>query len=227
MKGREFKDLVFEQFARIAYCFAAPKRLEIIDILAQGERDVESLAREGAMTIANASRHLQILKTARLVASRREGVRIIYKLTDFDVFDCWKNLQLITEKRVAEIRETNRMFLEERQSMESISAKELWDRIQNNDVVVLDVRPVYEYDQAHIPNSLSIPLAQLKNKLADLPKNVDVVAYCRGPYCVLSPEAVAILKNAGIVATRLKEGLPEWKQIGLPVEETKNKRYVS
>jgi rhodanese-related sulfurtransferase len=227
MKGREFKDTVFEQFARIAYCFAAPKRLEIIDILAQGERDVESLANEGAMTVANASRHLQILKTARMVASRREGVRIFYKLTGHDVFNCWKSLQTIAEKRVAEIKEISYLFLQERQSMESISAQELWERIQNNDVVVLDVRPVREFEQSHIPHSLSVPLSQLKNKLHELPKDIDVVAYCRGPYCILSPEAVAILKKAGINAIRLKEGMPEWKQIGLPVEKTEIKQYAS
>ena len=219
MKGRHFKDVVFEQFARIAYAFAAPKRLEIIDILAQGERDVDSLAREGAMTVANASRHLQILKAARLVENRREGVRIFYKLTDDDVFDCWKNLQSIAEKRVAEIREINRLFMQERDSMETIPAAELWQRIQNHDVVVLDVRPESEYAQSHIPHSLSLPLKQLKEKLNELPKNVDMVAYCRGPYCVLSPEAVSILKEAGVNAIRLAEGLPEWKRAGLPVEQ--------
>ena len=219
MKGREFKDVVFEQFARIAHAFAAPKRLEIIDILAQGERDVDSLAHEGAMTVANASRHLQILKAARLVENRREGVRIFYKLTNDDVFDCWKNLQSIAEKRVAEIREINRLFMEERDSMETISAAELWQRIQNNTVVVLDVRPAYEYEQSHIPKSISMPIAQLKDKISELSRDTEVVAYCRGPYCVLSPEAIAILKKAGIKAIRLEEGLPEWKRAGLPVEQ--------
>lgn len=227
MNGREYKDIVFGQFAKTAQCFAAPKRLEIIDILAQGERDVESLAREGSMAIANASRHLQILKSSRIVNSRREGTRIYYKLTNKDIFRCWNNLQSITEKRQAEIRETTRMFLEERKSMETISATELWDRIQNNDVLVLDVRPSDEYDQAHIPHSLSIPLSKLKDNLAELPKDVDVVAYCRGPYCVLSPEAVAILKKVGIDAIRLKEGMPEWKEIGLPIEKTKIEEYAS
>ncbi len=219
MKGREFKNVVFEQFARIAHAFAAPKRLEIIDILAQGERDVDSLAHEGAMTVANASRHLQILKAARLVENRREGVRIFYKLTNDDVFDCWKNLQSIAEKRVAEIREINRLFMEERDSMETISAAELWQRIQNNNVVVLDVRPAYEYEQSHIPKSISMPIAQLKDKISELSSDTEVVAYCRGPYCVLSPEAIAILKKAGIKAIRLEEGLPEWKRAGLPVEQ--------
>jgi rhodanese-related sulfurtransferase/predicted transcriptional regulator len=218
MKGREFKDVIFEQFARIAYAFAAPKRLEIIDILAQGERDVDSLAREGGMNVANASRHLQILKVARLVENRREGVRIFYKLTDDDVFDCWKNLQAIAEKRVSEIHEISNLFMQERDSMESISATQLWQRIQNDDVIVLDVRPESEYSQSHIPRALSIPLIQLKEKINELPKDIDVVAYCRGPYCVLSPEAVAMLKKSGIKAIRLEEGLPEWRQAGLPVE---------
>ena len=218
MNGREYKDAVFEKFAQIALAFAAPKRLEIIDILVQGERDVDSLAREGAMTMANASRHLQVLKSARLVKSRREGVRIFYQLSDDDVFDCWKNLQIISEKRVAEIREINKQFHQERNSMETISAEELWKRINDNDVIVLDLRPEVEYKYSHIPNSLSIPLVQLKDKLSELPKDVDIVAYCRGPYCVLSPEAVAFLKKEGYNAIRMEEGLPEWKQAGLPIE---------
>jgi rhodanese-related sulfurtransferase len=219
MNGREYKDAVFEQFAQVALAFAAPKRLEIIDILAQSERDVDSLAREGSMTMANTSRHLQVLKAARLVKSRREGVRIFYQLSDDDVFECWKNLQIISEKRVAEIRETSELFHQERNSMETISAEELWKRINNDDVIVLDLRPEIEYKHSHVPNSLSIPLAQLKDKLSGLPKNVDIVAYCRGPYCVLSPEAVALLKKEGYNAIRMEEGIPEWKQAGLPVEE--------
>ncbi len=218
MKGREYKDVVFENFARVALAFAAPKRLEIIDILAQGERDVESLSREAAMTIANTSRHLQVLKSSRLVKSRREGVRIFYTLTDDDVFLCWKNLQVMSEKRVSEINEVNRLFHEERNSMETIAASELWKRIQNDNVIVLDLRPEVEYNHSHIPTSLSIPLKQLKEKLNELPKDLDIVAYCRGKYCVLSPEAVAILKEKGFQAIRMEEGLQEWKKAGLPVE---------
>lgn len=220
MNGREFKDIVFEQFARIAYPFAAPKRLEIIDILAQGERDVESLAREGAMTVANASRHLQILKTARLVASRREGVRIFYKLTDDDVFNCWKNLQTIAEKRIAEIREISRLFFEERDALESITSDELWQKMHSGEVIVIDVRPKHEYDQSHLPGSISLPLAELDSRLAELPINTEIIAYCRGPYCVLSPEAVSKLKKAGFRAKRLKDGIPEWKLAGLPTEKS-------
>src|SRR3972149_1434656 len=145
MTGREFKDAVFDQFARIAYAFASPKRLEMIDVLAQGERDVDSLARQVGMTIANTSRHLQVLKTARLIQSRREGVRIFYRLADDDVFQCWKNLQSLAENRIAEIREVTKLFFDERDKMEPINRDELWNRIRNHDVTVIDVRPPEEY----------------------------------------------------------------------------------
>ena len=218
MKGREFKDLIFEQFARIANAFASPKRLEIIDILAQGERDVESLAKYTNMTVANTSRHLQILKNARLVEVRRVGVRIYYRLADEDVVKCWIGLQSLAEKRTAEIREIARMFFESRDTMEPISKEELVKRLQKKEVVVIDVRPSEEYKSAHIPGAISVPLSELKNKLDEIPRDREVVAYCRGPYCVLSAEAMSILKKAGIKAVRLKEGLPEWKEAGLPVE---------
>ena len=218
MQSREFKDLIFEQFAKIAQAFSAPKRLEIIDILAQGERDVDSLSRQVSMTIANTSRHLQILKQARLVESRREGVRIFYRLADEDVVQCWMNLQSLAEKRSSEIREVTRMFFEERDTMEPITKNELLNLIQNNEVTVLDVRPAVEYKNEHISGALSIPLSELNKRINEIPKNKNVIAYCRGTYCVLSAEAMFILKSAGIKAIRLKDGFPEWKQAGLPVE---------
>ena len=218
MQGREFKDLIFEQFAKVAQAFSAPKRLEIIDILAQGERDVDSLSRQVSMTIANTSRHLQILKQARLAESRREGVRIIYRLADDDVVQCWMNLQLLAEKRSSEIREVTRMFFEERDTMEPITKNELLNLIQNNEVIVLDVRPAVEYKTEHISGALSIPLSELNKRINEIPKSRNVIAYCRGKYCVLSAEAMSILKSAGIKAIRLKDGFPEWKQAGLPVE---------
>jgi len=218
MKSREFKNLIYEQFAKMAQAFAAPKRLEIIDVLAQGERDVDSLSQQVAMTIANTSRHLQILKQTRLVENRREGVRIIYRLADGDVLRCWMNLQLLAEKRSSEIRETARLFFEERDTLEPISCEELLTRTKNEDVIVLDVRPVEEYRNGHIPGAVSIPLSELKNRLAEIPPDSGVIAYCRGPYCVLSVEAMAILRNAGFQAVRLKEGFPEWKEAGLAVD---------
>lgn len=220
MNGREFKDLVFEQFAKIAQAFSAPKRLEIIDVLAQGERDVDSLSQQVAMTVANTSRHLQILKQARLVESHREGVRIIYRLADDDVLRCWMSLQSLAENRSSEIRETARLFFERRDTLEPITREELLTRTKNEDVIILDVRPAVEYQNGHIPGAVSIPLAELKNRLTEIPPANGVVAYCRGPYCVLSAEAMAILRNAGFQAVRLKEGFPEWKEAGLPVEQS-------
>lgn len=218
MTGRQFKDLVFEQFAKIGHAFSSPKRLEIVDILAQGERDVDSLARHVNMTVANTSRHLQVLKNARLVEPRREGVKIFYRLADHEVLRCYNQIQALAEKRSSEIREIARMFFEERDGMEPVTIEELRQRIQNDDVIVLDVRPPEEYKQGHISGALSIPLSELKERLKDLPPDREVVAYCRGQYCVLSAEAMQILREAGLRAVRLQEGLPEWKLAGLPVE---------
>ena len=218
MKSREFKDLIFEQFANIATAFASPKRLEIIDNLLQGEKDVATLSKQISASIANTSRHLQILKNSRLVNNRREGKRIYYRIADDRVFNCWKGLQLLAESRVAEIREVLKNFLEERKAMKTISKDELWSRVQSNDVVVIDVRPLEEFISGHIPGAISIPLAELKDRLNEIPNDKEIVAYCRGPYCVLSPEAIKILKNEGYEALRLEESLPEWKHAGLPVE---------
>jgi rhodanese-related sulfurtransferase len=219
VNGREFKDLIYEQFGRMANAFSSPKRLEIVDLLAQGERDVESLSKLTSMTMANTSRHLQILKAARLVDVRREGVRIFYRLADAQVLQCWMGLQSLAEKRTAEVREIARLFFEERDAMEAISIDELWNRTQNNDVVVLDVRPSEEYKNGHIAGAISIPLSELKNRLDEVPLDHDVVAYCRGPYCVLSAEAVTILRDAGLEVVRLRDGFHEWRLAGLPVEQ--------
>jgi rhodanese-related sulfurtransferase len=217
MKACEFKDLTYQQFANTATAFSSPKRLEIIDLLAQSEKDVETLSRQISATFANTSRHLQILKNARLVDSRRDGVRIYYRLSDEKVYNCWKGLQSLAENRVAEIREIVRDFLDERNAMNAISKEELWSRIKLNDVIVLDVRPEKEYSSGHIPGAISIPLSELRERLNEIPNDREVVAYCRGPYCVLSPEAIKILRDEGYNATRLEEGLPEWKEAGFPV----------
>ncbi|MCH7723439.1 MAG: metalloregulator ArsR/SmtB family transcription factor [Bacteroidetes bacterium] len=217
MKAREFKDLIFQQFANIATAFSSPKRLEIIDILEQGEKDVETLSRQISATFANTSRHLQILKNARLVESRRDGVRMHYRLADEKVFNCWKSLQSLAENRVAEIREVLRDFLAERNAMNAMSKEELWSRIESNDVIVLDVRPEEEFSTGHIPGAISIPLSELRERLNEIPHDREIVAYCRGPYCVLSPEAIKILLDEGYDASRLEEGLPEWREAGLPV----------
>ena len=218
MKAREFKDLIFQQFANTATAFSSSKRLEIIDILGQSEKDVETLSKQISATFANTSRHLQILKNARLVECRREGVRMYYKLSDEKVFNCWKCLQSLAENRVAEIREVVRDFLDERNAINAISKEELWSRIQSNDVIVLDVRPKEEFSSGHIPGAISIPLSELRERLNEIPHDREVIAYCRGPYCVLSPEAIKILHDEGYDALRLEEGLPEWKEAGFLVE---------
>lgn len=218
MKGREFKDLIFQQFSNIATAFSSPKRLEIIDILAQGEKDVETLSKQISAKLANTSRHLQILKNARLVDSRRYGTRIYYKLSDKKVYDCWKGLQSLAESRVLEIREVVKEFLYEKNALDFMSREELKARIKNEDIILLDVRPVDEFNTGHIPGALSVPLSELKDRLNDISIDSKIVAYCRGPYCILSLEAINILKNEGYNAIRLEEGLPEWREAGLLVE---------
>ncbi len=218
MKSREFKDLIFQQFANIATAFSSPKRLEIIDLLIQGEKDVDTLTKQISANFANTSRHLQILKNARLVDTRREGVRIFYRISDDRVFNCWKSLQLLAENHAAELKNVLKEFLEEQTAVKALSKEELLTRLQLNDVIVIDVRPEEEYKNGHIEGSVSIPLVELKDRLDEIPKDREVVAYCRGPYCVLAPEAVSLLKRKGYNAVRLEEGLPEWKAAGLPVE---------
>jgi rhodanese-related sulfurtransferase/DNA-binding transcriptional ArsR family regulator len=220
MTGREFKDIVFEQFARIASAFASAKRLEMIDVLAQGERDVESLAKQVGMTIANTSRHLQIMKGVRLVETRRKGVQIFYRLADEKVYRCWKELQELAESRVAEIREVVRAFYQEQDALETLTREQLWQRMQEQSVTVIDVRPQEEYRQGHLPGALVISLSELKDKLKELPRDREVVAYCRGPYCVLSAEAIKILKAAGIRSVRFKDSVLDWKESGMPVESS-------
>ncbi|MFH1278297.1 MAG: metalloregulator ArsR/SmtB family transcription factor [Candidatus Eisenbacteria bacterium] len=202
----------------MAHAFAAPKRLEIIDILAQGERDVETLAREARATVANTSRHLQILKQARLVGARKEGPRAFYRLADPAVFRCWKHLQGLAESQLPEVRDAIRDYSEDRDRMEPISRDELRRRVRRGEVIVLDVRPPEEFKAGHIRGAVSVPLSEITRRLGEIPTDREVVAYCRGPYCVLSVEAVALLRKAGRRAVRLADGLPEWREAGLAVE---------
>jgi len=218
MRSREFKEAVFEQFAKIGQAFSSPKRLEILDILAQGERDVETLAAEVSITVANTSRHLQVLKNARLVAARKQGVRSLYRLADPIVLRSWKSLQALAESRMPEVNEAVRHYFRLRDGMEPVSREELLSRVQAGEVVVLDVRPRDEYEAGHIAGARSIPLSELEQRLEEIPPDRDIVAYCRGPYCVLAAEALEILRRRGRTAFRLVDGFPEWREAGLPVE---------
>jgi rhodanese-related sulfurtransferase len=215
---REFKDRLFEQFARIGKALASPKRLEILDLLAQGERTVEEVARETAMPVANASQHLQVLKSARLVESRREGLYAYYRLAGEEVFEVWRAVRGLGESCLAEIDWVVETYLKDRDTLEAVGAIDLMELLSDGSVVVLDVRPEEEYRAGHIPGALSVPVDALEAALQTLPKDREIVAYCRGPYCVFSDEAVKLLEARGYRARRLMEGFPEWRAAGLPVE---------
>jgi rhodanese-related sulfurtransferase len=215
---REFKDRLFEQFARIGKALASPKRLEILDLLAQGERTVEEVARETAMPVANASQHLQVLKSARLVESRREGLYAYYRLAGEEVFEVWRAVRGLGESCLAEIDWVVETYLKDRDALEVVGAIDLMELLSDGSVVVLDVRPEEEYRAGHIPGALSVPVDALEAALQTLPKDREIVAYCRGPYCVFSDEAVKLLEARGYRARRLMEGFPEWRAAGLPVE---------
>jgi rhodanese-related sulfurtransferase len=209
----------FSRFAQIAAAFASPKRLEIVDVLAQGERNVETLARETSLSMANTSRHLQILKAANLVGSRKQGLQVFYRLADPVVLGGYRALQALAQARLAEVDRLVRDYFAGTDGFEPVPRKELLRRARSRDVVVLDVRPSEEFDAGHIAGAVSVPLAELRRRLADLPATKKIVAYCRGPYCVLAAEAVRILRQRGFDAVRLADGYPEWRDAGLPVEK--------
>jgi rhodanese-related sulfurtransferase len=215
---RFFKDKLFEQFARVGKALANQHRLELLDLLAQGERTVEDLAREAGMSVANTSRHLQELRAARLVEVRREGLYGYYRLADERVFAAWRAIRDLGEARLAEIDRLVGTYLTDRDSLEAVCAEELLAKMREEGVVVLDVRPKEEYRAGHIPGARSVPVERLEAYLEEIPQDREVVAYCRGPYCVFSDEAVALLRSRGYRARRLREGLPDWRAAGLPVE---------
>ena len=217
-KHREFKDRIFEQFARIGKALSSSKRLEILDLLAQAERTVEEIARETAMPVASASQHLQVLKAARMVDVRREGVYAHYRLADEGVFRVWRAVRDFGEARLAEVDRVVEAYLKDREAMEAMDAAGLVERLDEGNVVVLDVRPEEEYWAGHVPGALSVPVDSLASALQGLPKDKEIVAYCRGPYCVFSDEAVWLLTVRGYRASRLSEGFPEWRAVGYPVE---------
>ena len=217
MRARDFKDAVFDQFARIAAAFASPKRIELIDLLAQGERHVEALAREANLTVANTSQHLQTLKAASLVATRKTGLQVFYRLADPMVLEGYRAVQQLAKARLAEMGRLVNDYFSNADGLEPVESAELLRRARSRDVVVIDVRPPEEYAAGHIAGALSIPLGQLERRLRTLPRNKRIVAYCRGPYCVLAAEAVRRLRARGRKAVRLKDGFPEWRDAGLPV----------
>lgn len=216
---RQFKDQIYEQFARIGKALSSGRRLEVLELLAQAEHTVEELAREAAMSVANCSQHLQVLRAARLVEVRREGLFAKYRLADDHVLRLWLAFREIGEARLTEISRVVDTFLTDRKTLQAISTGELRNRLKEGSVVLLDVRPAPEFEAGHIVGARSIPVAELDRRLQELPKRREIVAYCRGPYCVYADEAVDLLRSRGFKAVRFDRGYPDWKAAGLPVEE--------
>jgi rhodanese-related sulfurtransferase len=220
--ARVWKDGVYEQLARIGKSLASGPRLEILDLLCQGPRTVESVAAEVGQSVANTSHHLQALRRARLVEGERDGTHVVYRLADEDVCTFYRALRRLAESRLLEIRAVTREFLEERGALEPVDLEALITRVRKGEVTILDVRPTEEYDAGHIPGALSVPLGELKRRIRLLPRRREIVAYCRGPYCILAVEAVEVLRRRGFRAIRLEEGVPDWRARGLPVEVAEN-----
>lgn len=214
---RDFKDRLYAEFARIGKSLASPHRLEILEVLAQGERTVESVASETGLSVANASRHLQQLRQAQLVLTRREGLFVHYRLTGPEVIALVLALRHTAEQHLAEVDRVVDDFFGDRDEFEPVTPEELARRMTNGEVVVLDVRPEQEYAAGHIAGAHSVPVSDISARLAELPREKEYVAYCRGPYCVYADEAVAVLRANGLKAQRLTEGYPEWWLSGRPV----------
>jgi rhodanese-related sulfurtransferase len=211
------KTALFEAIAQMGKAFASPVRLELLDLLAQGEKTVEALAEQSSAGIKNASAHLRVLRQARLVQTRRDGTHIYYRLADSDVSRFVRDLQHLGRRQLAEVEQVARQFIDERDELEPVTLAELRKLLRDGDVTVIDVRPRDEYEAGHIPGAVSVPVVELKRRLRELPKRREVIAYCRGPYCVFSLEAVTELRKHGFRARRSEDGLPAWRDAGLPV----------
>jgi len=218
MSSENPKRTLFARFAETAKALGHGRRLEILELLAQGERSVEALAERVGLSIANASQHLRLMHRTGLLASRRDGKRILYRLNDPSVLELTAALHRVAERNVADVREVIRGYFHERDALEPVSRKELSQRLRDGLVTVLDVRPEDEYAAGHVSKAINIPLRELTRRLRQIPKKREVVAYCRGPYCVLAFEAVAILRGRGFKVRRLEDGYPEWKAAGLPTD---------
>jgi DNA-binding transcriptional ArsR family regulator/rhodanese-related sulfurtransferase len=217
MDNRTLKDLLYEQVARVGKALASPKRLEMLEMLAQGEKSVEVVAEAVAVDIKLASAHLKALKEARLVQSRRDGKRMLYRLSGQDVAQLGVTLRQVAEEHLLELRLALQKMMAEPERLAQVGRKELLAQAKRGEVIVIDVRPQDEYDTAHLPHARSMPLAELAHRLAELPRDAQIVAYCRGPFCLMSGEAVALLKKRGFQARKTFDGVSEWQAAGLPV----------
>lgn len=222
MNKRQFKDKVYSELAKITKSMANAHRMEIIELLAQGEFSVEQIAEQTNLSIANASQHLQVLKTAQLVEINRQGNFIFYRLSNDNVFKAWKALRTLGVERITAIEKVVKEFRKSKFDFETVTIDELIQKIESGKVTILDVRPESEYNQGHIAGAISIPIDELAKRLKELPKRGEIIAYCRGPFCVYADDAVSLLSKAGYKAKRLEEGYPDWKLKELPIEVTLN-----
>ncbi len=217
MDKRKTKDLLYEQVARIGKAVSSPKRLELLEILAQGEKTVDALAAEAGIDIKLASAHLKVLKEARLVETQRDGRFIAYRLSGADVGALWVNLRTVAEEHLVELKVAMDQIFAAPEKLDAETRRSLMVMARRGEVVVLDVRPSAEFATGHLPFARSLPLSELKQRLAELPADRDIVAYCRGPFCMMSAEAVALLKEHGYRAQKIADGIPEWQAAGLPL----------
>jgi len=219
MPKSDFKQQLFAEFARVGKALSHANRLELLEFIAQGEQSVEALAKKSGLTTANTSQHLQQLRHAGLVTTRKQGLKVYYRLSGDDVIVLINTLRDVAERHIAEVDRLVSSYLYKKDELEPIHREELLDRVNQGIVTIIDVRPPEEYESGHVAGALNIPVNELETKLDDLPNGQEVVAYCRGPHCVLAFDAVAKLRSKGHDARRLEDGYPEWKQAGLPVEK--------
>lgn len=218
MSSDNFKQDLFAQFARVGKATGNGNRLELMEFIAQGERSVDQLAKVSGLSVANASQHLQQLRQAGLVVSRKQGLQVLYRLSGDDVVKLLDALRDVAERHIAEVDQLVNTYLTVKDELEAVPRETLMERVKEGLITVLDVRPVEEYDAGHVPGAVNVPLTELEQYLKHLSKKQDVVAYCRGPHCVLAFDAVARLREQGYSAQRMEDGFPEWKSAGYPVD---------
>jgi rhodanese-related sulfurtransferase/DNA-binding transcriptional ArsR family regulator len=214
MVRAQVKDQLYDQFSRIGRAISSPARLEILDLLSQGEKTVEQVAEQARLGIKNASAHLRALREARLVDTRKEPPYVHYRLADEDVMRVVRDIQALARARLAEVEQITRLYFDDPLDMEPVDADELLSRLEAGEVTVLDVRPLDEYLAGHVPGAVSVPVEELERRLGEIPRGRPVIAYCRGPYCVYAVEAVNTLRRHGFEAGRMEEGVPDWRLAG-------------
>ena len=218
MKPREIKDHLYAQVARMGAALSSPTRLDLLELLAQGEKSVEALAQGADIDVKLASAHLRVLRDAQLVQARRDGKNRIHRLSGPDVSDLWVSLRELAESHLAELQLAMARLVAEPERLTPETAQSLLDKVRSGDVVLLDVRPAAEFRAAHIPGARSVPLEELQTRIRELPRDKDIVAYCRGPFCLMSESAVALLNSHGFRARKSAQGVPEWRAAGMPVD---------